>query len=29
MIDAVDTICIFVNDQDRAKAFYLDKLRPE
>jgi lactoylglutathione lyase len=26
MIDAVATVCIFVNDQDRAKAFYLDKL---
>ncbi|HYT28607.1 MAG TPA: VOC family protein, partial [Ktedonobacteraceae bacterium] len=26
MIDAVATICIFVNDQDKAKAFYLDKL---
>jgi lactoylglutathione lyase len=26
MIDAVATICIFVNDQDKAKAFYTDKL---
>ena len=26
MIDAVATVCIFVNDQDKAKAFYLDKL---
>ena len=26
MIDAVATICIFVNDQDKAKAFYVDKL---
>ncbi len=26
MIDAVATICIFVTDQDKAKAFYLDKL---
>ena len=26
MIDAVATVCIFVNDQDRARAFYLDKL---
>ena len=26
MIDAVATICIFVNDQDRAKAFYTDVL---
>ena len=26
MIDSVATICIFVNDQDKAKAFYLDKL---
>jgi lactoylglutathione lyase len=26
MIDAVATICIFVSDQDRAKAFYTEKL---
>lgn len=26
MIDAVATVCIFVNDQDRAKAFYTEKL---
>ena len=26
MIDGVATICIFVNDQDRAKAFYTEKL---
>src|SRR5690242_14103492 len=26
MIDRVGTICIFVHDQDRAKAFYTDKL---
>lgn len=26
MIEAVATVCIFVNDQDRAKAFYMDKL---
>lgn len=26
MIDAVATICIFVSDQDKAKAFYLDTL---
>jgi len=26
MIDAVATICIFVTDQDRAKAFYTDTL---
>jgi len=26
MIDAVATICIFVNDQDRAKAFYTEQL---
>ena len=26
MIDGVATICIFVNNQDKAKAFYLDKL---
>src|SRR5438874_5567157 len=26
MIDAVATICIFVNDQDQAKAFYTEKL---
>ena len=26
MIDAVATVCIFVNDQDRARAFYMDKL---
>ena len=26
MIDGVATICIFVNDQDKAKAFYTDKL---
>ncbi|MFL5690765.1 MAG: VOC family protein, partial [Ktedonobacteraceae bacterium] len=26
MIDAVATICIFVNDQEKAKAFYTDKL---
>ncbi len=26
MIDAVATLCIFVNDQDKAKAFYTDKL---
>ena len=26
MIDAVATLCIFVSDQDRAKAFYLEKL---
>jgi lactoylglutathione lyase len=25
MIDAVATICIFVSDQDRAKAFYTEK----
>src|SRR5437879_1745042 len=24
MIDALATVCIFVNDQDRAKAFYTD-----
>jgi catechol 2,3-dioxygenase-like lactoylglutathione lyase family enzyme len=26
MIDTVATICIFVSDQDRAKAFYTEKL---
>ncbi len=26
MIDAVATVCIFVNDQDKAKAFYTDAL---
>jgi lactoylglutathione lyase len=26
MIDAIATICIFVNDQEKAKAFYTDKL---
>jgi len=26
MIDAVGTICIFVSNQDRAKAFYTEKL---
>jgi lactoylglutathione lyase len=26
MIDAVATICIFVNDQEKAKAFYTEKL---
>jgi lactoylglutathione lyase len=26
MIDAIETICVFVSDQDRAKAFYMDKL---
>jgi lactoylglutathione lyase len=26
MIDAVATVCIFVTDQERAKAFYTDKL---
>ena len=26
MIDALATVCVFVNDQDRAKAFYIDKL---
>jgi lactoylglutathione lyase len=26
MIDAVATVCIFVNDQDKAKAFYIDVL---
>jgi len=26
MIDALATVCIFVDDQDRAKAFYIDKL---
>ena len=26
MIDAIATVCIFVEDQDKAKAFYLDKL---
>ena len=26
MIDAVATVCIFVNDQDKAKAFYADVL---
>lgn len=26
MITAVSTVCIFVEDQDRAKAFYRDKL---
>lgn len=26
MIDALATVCIFVNDQERAKAFYTDKL---
>ena len=26
MIDAIATICIFVNDQDQAKAFYTEKL---
>ncbi len=29
MIDAVATVCIFVNDQDKAKAFYTDVLRFE
>ena len=26
MIDSVSTVCIFVNDQDRAKKFYTEKL---
>ncbi len=26
MIDAVATVCIFVNDQEKAKAFYTEKL---
>jgi lactoylglutathione lyase len=26
MIDAVATVCIFVHDQDKAKAFYIDVL---
>ena len=26
MIDAVATVCIFVNDQDKARAFYTDVL---
>ena len=26
MIDAIATVCIFVNDQDKAKAFYTDVL---
>ena len=26
MIDALATVCVFVTDQDKAKAFYLDKL---
>ncbi len=26
MIDDIATICIFVNDQDQAKAFYTEKL---
>jgi lactoylglutathione lyase len=26
MIECVGTVCIFVSDQDRAKAFYTDKL---
>ena len=26
MIDAIATVCIFVNDQDKAKAFYTEKL---
>ncbi len=26
MIDAIATICVFVNDQDKAKAFYTEKL---
>jgi predicted enzyme related to lactoylglutathione lyase len=26
MIDALETVCIFVNDQDKAKAFYIDTL---
>ena len=26
MIDALATVCIFVNDQDKAKAFYTDTL---
>jgi lactoylglutathione lyase len=26
MIDAVATVCIFVNDQEKAKAFYMEKL---
>jgi lactoylglutathione lyase len=26
MIDAIATVCIFVNDQEKAKAFYTDKL---
>ncbi len=26
MIDAIATVCIFVKDQDRAKAFYTEKL---
>jgi len=26
MIDAIETVCVFVSDQDRAKAFYTDKL---
>ncbi len=29
MIDAVATVCVFVTDQDRAKAFYTDVLRFE
>jgi lactoylglutathione lyase len=26
MIDAIATVCVFVNDQDKAKAFYTEKL---
>jgi lactoylglutathione lyase len=26
MIDALATVCVFVKDQDKAKAFYIDKL---
>lgn len=26
MIDAIATVCLFVNDQDKAKAFYTEKL---
>ncbi len=26
MIDGIATVCIFVNDQDKAKAFYTEKL---
>ena len=26
MIDALETVCIFVNDQDKAKEFYTETL---